>query len=175
MKSLIHIKQDQYIDLLNPNFSKIKIETIAWSLSNLCRFNGHTAEFYSVAQHSVLCSYLVPDNLAYDALMHDSAEAIIGDVSTPLKNLLPDYKKIESIIEIALFKTFGVKHPLPPEIKTADLTMLKAERDLLMPGTDETFYNLDHIPMNKILRVSEVWDQKRSYERFMNRFKELER
>ena len=107
--------------------------------------------------------------------MHDSAEAIIGDVASPLKRLLPDYKAIEETIEIALFKTFNVKYPLPPEIKTADLMMLKAERELLMPDTGDEWEVLKDVQVNSILRVSEVWDQKRSYERFINRFKELER
>tara|TARA_R110000803_G_scaffold67241_7_gene128926 strand:- start:85 stop:612 length:528 start_codon:yes stop_codon:yes gene_type:complete len=175
MESIIQMLDGQYIDLLKPDFSKTKIDSIGWALSNICRFNGHTKQFYSVAQHSVLSSFLVPEHLAYDALMHDSAEAIIGDVASPLKRLLPDYKAIEETIEIALFKTFNVKYPLPPEIKTADLMMLKAERELLMPDTGDEWEVLKDVQVNSILRVSEVWDQKRSYERFINRFKELER
>ena len=177
MKNVIQMLDGEYIDLLNPNFSKTSIESIAWSLSNICRFNGHTKEFYSVAQHCVLSSYLVPENLAYDALMHDSAEAIIGDVCSPLKKLLPDYKVIEKRIEIALFKTFNVKFPLPPEIKVADLIMLKAERKLLMPDAipGNEWEILNNVENNSILIASGVWDQKHAFKLFIKRFDQLKR
>lgn len=175
METVIQMLDGEYIDLVNPDFSKTKIESISWALSNICRFNGHTNKFYSVAQHCVLSSFLVPEHLAYDALMHDTAEAIVGDVASPLKALLPDYKAIETRIEKALFATFNVKYPLPPEIKTADLMMLKAERELLMPDTGDEWHVLKGVQMNQILRVSEIWDQERSHKRFMARFKELER
>ena len=153
MKNVVQMVDGEYIDLLNPDFSKTKIESIAWALSNICRFNGHTSSFYSVAQHSVLISYLVPEHLAYDALMHDSAEAIIGDVASPLKNLLPDYQAMEKRIETALFDRLGVTYPLSPEIKQADLVMLKAEREFLMPDTGEQWSILNNIANNAIKQI----------------------
>lgn len=55
-----------YYDRINKD--DIDINDIAVSLSNICRFAGHLSHFYSVAQHAVLCSQLVPQEFAFEAL-----------------------------------------------------------------------------------------------------------
>jgi hypothetical protein len=69
----------------DPQPEQVCIEDIAWALSNLCRYTGHCRWFYSIAQHSVGASFIVPARFALEALLHDAAEAYITDLNAPLK------------------------------------------------------------------------------------------
>lgn len=126
-----------YFDLRSPEHSEFRLIDIAHALAHTCRFAGHCSTFYSVAQHSVHVSELVPHEHKWSALLHDAAEAYIGDVSAPLKSLLPDYRKIERNIEAHLFADLGVQIPMPACVKRADLVMLATEQRDLMPWHDD--------------------------------------
>lgn len=82
-----------FVDLLEPAAETIHAEDIAHHLGMLCRYGGGVRRFYSVAEHSVL----VADLLAYQGydrrtvlagLLHDGAEALIGDLISPAKYAL---------------------------------------------------------------------------------------
>lgn len=127
----------RYFDFKHPERCDIDIEEIAHALSHICRYTGHVRHFYSVAQHSVMVSGIVLPCNAMAGLLHDSAEAFLGDVSTPLKALLPDYKEIEANVELAVRRRFGLPARLPYDVKRADLVALATEERALMPKHDD--------------------------------------
>lgn len=141
MSPVILTHSGLHFNLLDPQPESIQITDIAHALSHICRFTGHTKEFYSVAEHSYLTSYLVEPTHALEALLHDAAEAYIGDVSSPLKSLLPDYKAIEERVEQAIRTRFALPEHQHPCVKDADLSMLATEKRDLMP-TDSNEWEL---------------------------------
>lgn len=118
---------------LAPQPESIDLMDIAHGLSNVCRFGGQCRHFYSVAQHSVLVSELVPPEAARWGLLHDATEAYIGDIIRPLKRELPDYKRIEKLWEAAIAIRFGLSLEMPASVKHADHIALTTERRDLMP------------------------------------------
>lgn len=145
--ALILLRSGRYYDLLSPETSEITIEDIAHALAHIGRFTGHTSRFYSVAEHSLWVSRLVRPQHRLAALLHDAAEAVLGDVSQPLKRLLPDYRAIEQRVEAAILGQFGVTLPLHPVIKAADTLMLAAEAAQLMPPHDDEWEVLRGVPL----------------------------
>lgn len=120
---------------LDPKPEDMNLLDIAHALSNMCRFNGHTIRFYSVAQHSVIVSQNVERKYALQALMHDAAEAYCGDIISPLKVELSEYRIILKRIEKVVGERFGFDHMLHQSVKEADCrAALTEKRDLLMPS-----------------------------------------
>lgn len=118
----------RHLDYAAPAVESICIEDIAQALSHECRFAGHLPNFYSVAQHSVLCSQIVAPELALEALMHDATEAYCKDIPAPLKRMLPDYQRIEEKFDAVIRQRFGLPLQMDIAVKYADLVMLATER-----------------------------------------------
>ncbi|NIG98874.1 MAG: HD family hydrolase [Serratia symbiotica] len=157
---------------LNATVNDIEIEDIATALSHLCRFCGHLPEFYSVAQHSVLCSQLVPPMFAFEALMHDAAEVYYHDIPAPLKALLPDYRQIEAFVDELIRFQFNLSLTFSPDVKYADLKILATERRDLDISDDDPWPMLEDItPFNEILVSPVNPNQARSM--FMQRYQQL--
>lgn len=166
--------------VLDPRPEDIRIEDIAAHLSRICRFGGALkgakilkkrfgffplwlfpktffVETYSVAQHSVLVSRNVPQEFALEALLHDAAEAYVGDVIKPIKLLLeidpdtrdtlfmalhsdfgrarsdeildalPSFSRIEGRVDAAIRAKFGLPLEMSPEVKEADYRAVLTE------------------------------------------------
>lgn len=162
-----------YFDFIDPQPDMIDVRDIAWGLSNSCRFGGQCLEFYSVAQHSVIVSEMVPPEDAFAGLMHDAAEAYIGDMVGPLKQLCPDFKAIEKRVEAAIAAKFGLPDPLPPTIKHADLRALRTEQRDLTSGAGANWNGLDdYAPLPERIKA---WGPQQSAAIFLARFYHLAR
>ena len=140
----IYLRSGLYFDLGEPRACPFTIEDVAHSLAHICRFGGHTRRFYSVAEHSVWCSRIVPPEHALEALLHDAAEAFIGDVTRPLKSMLPSYRALEASVEEAVFTRLGIGPVLHESVREADRRMLVAEQRQAM-GCADTWPGLEGV------------------------------
>jgi hypothetical protein len=132
----IMLQSGAWFDFCAPASSNFTIEDIAHGLANICRYSGQCTRFYSVAEHSILVSQIAK-GFEFEALLHDAAEAFLGDITRPLKQLLPEFKKIEASVQRVVLDRFGVSGPISPKVKQADLRVLAAEQRQIMPeGTD---------------------------------------
>jgi len=182
-------KDDLFIELYGdskwyPSRSdnEITVYQVAHSLSSLARFTGHAnrinGNVYTVAEHSVKVSYLVP---TLTALMHDAHESIVNDLSKPVKVFVGSgYNKLEDSAEAQFARIFGLERPMSPEIKEADIHMVLIEAfDLLVSqGKDWGYYEKERDEAMKLyieqpeLRA-ECWSPEVAYEKFMVRYMDL--
>ncbi len=117
------------IDLRDPDAHSIDPIDIAVSLARKPRWNGHTELAYTVAEHSLAASHLVSADNALAALLHDAAEAYLGDVSRPLKLLLGDvWRETEERFERAVARRFNLAYPWDQEVSLYDDALLAQER-----------------------------------------------
>ncbi len=117
-----------------PKAGAICIQDIAHSLSMQCRFGGHSKNFYSVAQHSVLVSYLCDSKDALHGLLHDASEAYLVDVPRPIKRSgkIKEYVTLEKKLQETINFRFALTPAEPESVKMADYKLLVTEaRDLL--------------------------------------------
>ena len=171
-KSCISVYDGEYFDLLEPDRSVYSVETIAHALAHLCRYTGHVNRFYSVAEHSVLVSLAVPKKFAFEGLFHDASEAFLGDVSSPLKKLLPEYKVIEERVMSSIATRFNLSpwklHSL--EVHQADKRLYHAERQEIAPGRDELW----HTELRAVRTVKPVGVSPQvAKQLFLDRYREL--
>ena len=90
-------------------------------------------------------------NVMRAVLLHDAAEAFIGDCVKPLKLLLPEYQQIEARIESAIAKRFDVSFETHTAvIKQYDRAMLKAEKLALWPDDHENWAGFESIPTTEV-------------------------
>jgi 5'-deoxynucleotidase YfbR-like HD superfamily hydrolase len=167
-------------DFSAPDASAVNIADIAHSLSQTCRFGGHTERFYSVADHCVnACDLLARDGHNRDTvawgLLHDASEAYVGDIVTPFKRMLPAAEAYEERLQIIIRDCFGIdSHQVDfAAVKQADETLLVTEALALFPrGPLENWTDaIDAAPLTEGLHVSA--SPREAERRFMERFYRL--
>lgn len=124
----------------DPHPEDVDILDIAHALSQQCRFNGMSSEFYSVAQHSVIVSDLVRIDTndlmaAYVGLLHDAAEAYVGDLIKPIKIHLSNFQDLEELNLQVIMESLGAPdfHTYDGVVKKWDIAAICAERIYFMP------------------------------------------
>lgn len=105
------------------------INDIAYVLSMICRWGGHTKTWHSVAEHSVrVCNLLAKQDRCY-GLLHDAAEYIYGDLCSPLKKQCPNYCAAVSVLQRKIYRYYGLLDTARQTVKVADLKIKQWEYD----------------------------------------------
>lgn len=134
----IHTYTGKLFYPLEPDPELICIEDIAHGLANQCRFAGQAVcRYYSVAEHCIHVSRICDPSVALWGLLHDAAEAYLGDMPRPLKHATAFgavYREAEDALMAAICDRFGLRRREPESVDIADGAVLLAERrDLIAP------------------------------------------
>ena len=161
----------RYVDTRNPRAETIALEDIAHALAATCRYGGHCAPFFSVAEHAVFCSIRVERQghsrvMQMAALHHDDAEAYLGDIPRPMKPLLGQaYVRLTDKMDHAVCDGLGL--PFGPHafhgkhVKAADSWALLVEARHLLPSRGinwegvKSSWDMDHFPQRLV--VPDYW------------------
>ena len=164
-------------DILDPESDDFRITDIAHHLSMESRFGGSTIFFYSVAQHSVYLSHIVPDDFKLAALLHDGTEAYLRDIPRPIKVILPEYVAIEQLLGARLALAFNLPVNVfeAPQITAYDEMMMCIEAASLLANPEPIFakYGRPDRHIRSIDPNFGGWDPDYAEQRFLDRFNEL--
>lgn len=119
-----------------------RVNAMAHAMAQTARYRGNADEFYSVAEHSCLVAALMADVTGgdpFEGLMHDATESILPDVSAPFKQLLPDLRAIEHVLDADLRKRFGLPAEKSQECTAADWLALFIEAAQIVPERGADF------------------------------------
>lgn len=166
-----------------PEPQDIDIEDIAHALSMVCRWGGACKTFYSVAEHSVHVSTEIKEELALAGLLHDAAEAYLGDIPGPLKAtpVFEAYRREEDALLEEIFARFKVPGLSPDgwkELHEVDVRIGATEARDLMPGLMDYYAARDIQPYPVDFLSFEddpPWSPVVAKETFLERFKELKK
>jgi hypothetical protein len=125
-------------DLFDPDPADVRLADVAAGLAHTCRFGGHCRRFYSVARHSLLVSRELDGRRRQTlGLLHDAAEAYVGDVPRPLKAEVSSFDRVEAAVLDAVWRAFDVDPPTEGEwaaVMAADDRLLAYEAAELLEG-----------------------------------------
>jgi hypothetical protein len=156
---------------LAPDPSQIDIEDIAHGLSIQPRFNTRQRHYYSMAQHNLLLTKLVPQRLGLAALLDGAAAAYLGQLPVTLKDVLPEIVEIEAMVMASIAQKFSVSGFDDEIILCARLNAAKIElRDLSLQTPQAAPWPVDANPSNP--RIEYMSPAEAEY-RFLDMFSAL--
>lgn len=168
---------DRAFWLADPKAEDIRATTISVVLARKCRFGGHCKRFYSVAQHSLIVSQIVPPALSLVGLLHDAHEVYsgFGDVLRPAKYLNEDVSHFLTRHTERIDAAIAERFRFDPgwfqskDIKHADAVALATEARDVMGHPPIPWEQLPDPLPTKI----QPWTVEESYIRYTERLSEL--
>lgn len=127
--AMIECASGAVLDFARPEPALIRARDVARGIATRYRYAGHTpGGLYTVAEHSIIVSFCVPEAHARRALVHDGAEGYGVDMPSPIKNLpeLDGYRALEDGVQRACLEAFGVD----PDDAAGNAIVLDADRRL---------------------------------------------
>jgi uncharacterized protein len=175
----------RWIDVLNLDPGQVHMDDVARGLAYTCRWAGQMPAYYSVAEHSFYVAVVLTDAYRAErapnpyllyraALLHDAAEAYMGDIPSPYKKLVrfaavPEaeggfdpYKEVEDRMLRVIFAVAGCPWPDVDEwadIKAADLIVRDAEQRLRTSWSERRGGTLPELHEREHHQITEAYDR----------------
>lgn len=171
------------VNVSNPDPSTIDISDIAWALSRMPRFSGHTIPYipYSVAQHCIrVMKELAPHGpeIQLYGLLHDAAEAYINDLPSPVKHIPEIHaviKKLEDKLMLTIYEALGIRPPTEEEesiVKLADKQQQAVEAYNFMHSRGQD-WNLPKVSFKKLQEFEQPKTSVEAYDLFLGYYEML--
>ena len=171
------------VNVSNPDPSTIEITDIAWALSRMPRFSGHSIPYvpYSVAQHCIqVMKELAPHGpeIQMYGLLHDAAEAYINDLPSPVKHIPEIHaviKKLEDKLMLTIYEALGLRPPTEEEeaiVKIADKIQQAVEAHNFMYSRGHD-WNLPKVSFKKLQEFEQPIVSVKAYDLFLNYYEIL--
>lgn len=154
------IRKGMKAPLKNLPISVMTRNIVFHGLSNINRFAGMEFpamdEPFTVLEHSIAVAEVILDvtgnvELARMGLWHDAAEAYLGDIATPVKNLLGNaYTELEQRVEEQVLSYNRISNPpeLREEVKRYDLMCCVAEILVMSNSSNAPVMAIDNVINN---------------------------
>ncbi len=154
VETFIETYTGRRVDPFDVSPGDVHLPDVAAGLSHTCRFGGHCDHFYSVAHHSLNVSHELPradPRLQLIGLLHDAAEAYLGDIPRPLKARLERVQPAEERILDSVWESLAIEPPTETEwerVMAADDRLLAFEANELLedaswaPSSPDLGYDL---------------------------------
>jgi len=128
----------------DPDHRDVCLDDIAHHLAQINRYNGGLVRPLSVAEHSIACAALAwqmgcDAEIQFLALMHDAAEAYVGDMVRPLKvDMLMYCQAEEQVWDMAIARRFALPlhRDMPPVVSEIDRIICATEKRDLHPNAE---------------------------------------
>jgi len=114
--------------------------------------------------------FIEENELAKQALLHEIAEAFMGDLASPLKKAFPMYKDIEERLIKKAFGCFNLSYPMAKEVHELDKEIMIDEAFAHMPNGaywEKQGLGLDLCILTENIADFEPWSSEKAKDEFM--------